>query len=94
MRKTLLDCEYGHLEMEYWDGEPLIHLTLNKWSKEKYKKYKTLWQVFLNQFRELGYKRVLVAIPDNDPKLEKFEKMFGFTEIKREKGVLIMERKT
>lgn len=92
MKHTLLKNEFGHLEMELWNGEPLLHLTLKKWSKSLYLMYKDIWRVLLSSFKEEGYYRVLIAIPSSDKKLIKFEKMFGFIPVCEKEGVLFMEK--
>ena len=68
------------------------HSEIYNWNKSVYYKAKAVWLEALDSFNKKGIKVVCVSIPDNDPKLEKFEKMFGFEEIESIKisGIKVM----
>lgn len=90
--KTLIDNEYGHLKYEWWEGYPLFHLELYKWSKSLYKSYLQVFDYVLAKFKDNGVTQVFVAIPDNDQKLLKFEKMFGFEVDQHAHNVYILKK--
>lgn len=92
-RQTIIDNEDGTLEIQKVEGEVLIHLSLNKWTKEKYKEYLVIFESFLLELKESGVGRVFVCIPSSNKKLVKFEKLFGFKELLEEDGNLLMYRK-
>ena len=78
MKTTFLKNELLHIETEIVEGDVYFHLTLNKWSKELFKYYLNLWVDIQDHFKDLGHNSLYVLIPDDDPKLLKFEMMFGF----------------
>jgi hypothetical protein len=77
-------------------GTVWAHARIFNWSKHVYYKAKAVWLESLDALKEKGIEFVCVAIPDNDPKLEKFEKMFGFEEVENIKvpNVKIMYKMT
>jgi len=93
-RVTVLKNDYGHLQYEIFNDAYFIHLELYKWSKELYKKYMVMFEEWLLGLSDSGVNSVFVLISDNDKKLYKFEQMFGFEEIHREGGAIIMARPT
>lgn len=74
--------EDGHLYfVTDKEGTVWAHAEIHNWSKSSYYKAKAIWLEAIESFNKRGIEVVCVAIPDNDPKLEKFEKMFGFKEV-------------
>lgn len=57
-----------------------LHLSLGEWSPSKYKEYLAGFFQSLQKIKALGYTTVYVIIK-NDPKLIKFEELFGFAEL-------------
>ena len=45
-----------------------------------------------SMLRNLGYAKVNVIIPENDEKLHRFETMFGFRDVRRAGGNILMEQ--
>lgn len=89
---TVIKNDFGHLQYEIdKQGNYFIHLELYKWSKSLYKQYLIFFYAWLKQLK--GIDHVFVVIPDNDPKLYKFEELFGFYEIKRQDGAILMALK-
>jgi len=87
---TVIDDEHGKLEVEMLNGSPFIHLTLHEWSPQLFKEYKNTFKAVLSKMKEEGITQVYVLIPNDDPKLKKFEKMFGFKELNEGNGMLLM----
>jgi len=92
MRHTIIDNEFGHLQYEIDpEGNYFIHLSLDKWSKTLYKEYLIIFYNWLARIKqENNINHVFVVIPENDKKLYKFEQMFGFNEIKKQDGDILM----
>lgn len=92
-RITVLKNDDGHLELQECGGEWLVHLQLYRWSLSKYKEYLATFKGVLEMLHSEGVERVFVVIP-NDPKLIRFEKMFGFEQLPVEGEHVVMYRKT
>jgi hypothetical protein len=94
-KHTIINSEFGHLQCQIDENKCVfLHLTLKKWSHTLYKQYLILFYSWLNTLSEKGVLAVFVLIPDNDPKLYKFEQMFGFKEIDRKHGQILMAKET
>lgn len=80
-QQTVIDNESGRLSIEIKDGEFLfIHLELKRWSKDFYKEYLITWEYIKQELKDRGFKDIYCIIP-LDPKIHKFETMFGFETI-------------
>lgn len=91
MKQTLIQNDKYHLMVEWgYEDCPFLHLDIFQWSPSLYREYKIVWQEVLKWFEQQGYNEVFILIPDNDPKLYKFETKFGFTEVSREDGEILM----
>ena len=89
-KEVILSTPEGLLEVEWVEGEPFIHLELYVWSREALREYKRVWEVVKEGFSEAGHDGLFVVIPKDDPKLLKFERMFGFEIAKEEPTFYIM----
>ena len=87
---SLIDNEMVHLKVQLLEGLPFIHLEVKQWSPLLARQYKKTWKKILRDMGALGYGEVFILIPDDDPKLYKFETMFGFTEVERQDGKILM----
>lgn len=78
------------------EGTVWAHSQIYNWNKSVYFKAKAVWLEALDTLNKKGIEVVCIAIPDNDTKLEKFEKMFGFEKIENIQipNVLLMYRET
>jgi len=63
--------------LEFAEGKPFLHLSLDGWSHSLYKEYLDVLSEVLEFLRGKGFSEVYVAIP-KDEKLLRFEQMFGF----------------
>lgn len=93
-KETIISNEFLKLEVSMLLNVPYIHAEIYKWTPTLYKAYKQVWNKFLSQMGKEGHPCVFCVIPDNDSKLLKFEKMFGFEEVKREDGQILMVKDT
>lgn len=78
MKYVMIDDEYIKFSVEYIEEQPFLHLELHQWSKSLYKVYLEMFDEIKQILKDMGYDAVWVLIPDDDNKLLKFEKMFGF----------------
>lgn len=78
MIMQLIDDDCVNLRAEIVEGCVFLHLDLHDWSKELYKAFKETFNDVKNVLKDSGYDDVWVIIPNNDKKLLKFERMFGF----------------
>lgn len=76
-RLPIVEHEHFTLFIEFFEGNPFFHLSMDKWSKSLYKEYLGIFGEVLSYLRDKGFRAVYVAIPKDD-KLLKFENMFGF----------------
>ena len=94
-RHTVLKNEFGTLSCEISkEGCWFVHLELKKWSKSLYKEYLIFFYKWLHTLNKKGVSAVFVLIPEGDDKLYKFEEMFGFKEIDRKGGQILMALST
>lgn len=87
---TVLKNEFGHFEYELFEGRYLVHLQLYKWSVSLYKTYLTIFESWC---KTLPVTSVFCVIPNDNPKLLKFETMFGFRVVGETHDMLVMEKK-
>lgn len=88
----LIKEDFGELRYELFNGQPLLHTTVSDWSPEVYREMKKYLLDIRQYFKEQGYKTMYVSGRVLDKKVQKFWKMFGFTEIVREDGVTIYKQ--
>ena len=88
----IFNNEIGKASVEEVDGKLFFHYESRMWSPAIYKKLLQVWALITKHIKEMGYDEVYVAIPDNDPKLYKFEQMFCFEEVYRSDGTILMVR--
>jgi len=93
-RRTVLKNEFGHLQLQPFGDEWMVHLELYKWSADCYKAYLVVFEQLMLEMKEQGVNRVFVLIPATDKKLIKFEKMFGFQPLHEQDDMLLMYRET
>lgn len=92
-REVLIDNEYGKLSMELFQGIPLLHLKIHKWSHNIFKKIiLPLWIDVLNELKARGHTVVLAVIPEEDVFIAKFHSLMGMHEANRGEGYIISRR--
>jgi len=89
-RFTLIEDATMHLEAEEREGFYFLHLELFTWSKEFFKIYREMFEDIKELFRAEGEDTLYIIIPDNDKKLLKFERMFGWEILAHCKGSYLM----
>ena len=85
----LIQEDYGELRYEIWNGEPLLHATVQHWSPSLFKEMRELLEDIKVYFKEEGFTRMYVAGKSGNVKVQKFWGMFGFHKAIEEDGVVI-----
>jgi hypothetical protein len=80
----------GYLKFQRKDGNIFAHSEIFNWSKSVYLKALDVWEVAKEELAQEGFDSIYVAIPANDRKLIKFEKLFGFQPLATHEGILYM----
>lgn len=94
MYEYVVDSDELCLKIQWVDGVPFIHASVYKWKLSLVKKYYNIWVSLLAVLAERRVPCVFSAIPDNDPKLYKFQQMFGMREVKRDSNTILFMRET
>jgi hypothetical protein len=93
MRDVLIDSEFGLLEVEWYQGIPLLHAHVKKWSHTAFKKeILPLWVKALAELKEQGCDAVLAVIPATETKIAKFHALFGMHEAVNDGEYIISRR--
>jgi hypothetical protein len=90
MYEVFWDDEDGYLKIQWHEERAYAHAEIFKWSKANYYKALEIWEATKQELAEQGVDKVFVLIPEDDYKLIKFEKMFGFQPITTHNGVMYM----
>jgi len=90
MRTTLIKDDTMHLEVECTEGFYFLHLQLDVWSKDFFKVYKEMFEDIKQIFKDENVDTLYIIIPDDDKKLLKFERMFGWEILTHCKNTFIM----
>lgn len=81
MREVLVDDDKMKLELELWDGIPLLHLEVRKWSHTLLKNYfYPAWGRVQDELRSRGYHVVMAVAPEHEKKILKFHRIMGMHE--------------
>ena len=86
---TVIEDERGTLRLEFYRRMAFVHLTFNL-PLEGMRAAKHMWPELKALLSRMGYAAVHVIIPDDDERLYRFERHFGFEEIKRDGGAILM----
>jgi hypothetical protein len=88
--RTIWDDRLGEAKIEFNDGCAFLHVTLRDAPIEGMRKIREVFPYIKGLLRNLGHSRVYVIIPEGDNKLYRFERFFGFKEIRRYGGQIFM----
>lgn len=70
-----------------------LHLNAGAWTPSKFKRYKGIFaEQILPFLRDKSYKEVYATPFENDVKAQKLIAMFGFKELSRKLGLVVMKR--
>ncbi len=86
---TVVDDERGTLKFEFFRGLAFLHLVF-RLPLAGMRAARDLFPEVKRILRAVGYERVHVIIPEGDERLYRFECAFGFSEVRRYKGQIIM----
>lgn len=90
MFEVFWEDEDLNLKFKRYGDNIFAHSQIFKWSKSIYIKAITIWEAAKEELAEQGFDSIYVAIPANDKKLIKFEKMFGFQPLAIHENTLYM----
>jgi hypothetical protein len=90
----VFDNEVGKGSIEEHNGMLFVHYKSKVWGPSVYKKLLQTWALVLTTAKQMGHEYVYVLIPDNDPKLYKFERMFCLEEVDRIDNNILMRKAT
>lgn len=85
------NSELGTAKVEFNAGMAFLHLDLHK-PFSGYREAKRQMPKVKQVLRRGGFKHVHVIIPEGDEKLYRFELAFGFTEVKRAAGQILLRQ--
>lgn len=88
----LIETPYGRLGAQAVDGRLWVHCDIWEWSKDVYKDCQKQWTRLLEHFRQHGIKRIFSAIPEQDPLVNKWQKLWGMKEVARDQGFVFYEK--
>jgi hypothetical protein len=73
----------------------VLHLDIEdgKWSHSKYKELKGIFEILKERFRKEGYSEIYGVPTKDDDRAKKLILMFGFEEICKSNGLIIMRIK-
>lgn len=90
---TAVDDERGTLKIEFNAGMAFLHLSFRQ-VLQGMRDVKRLLPELKAWLRSMGHDRVFVIIPEGDEKLYRFERLFGFSEVRRASGQILMAQAT
>lgn len=85
------NSELGTAKVEINAGMAFLHLELHK-PFSGYREAKRQMPKVKEALRKGGFEHVHVIIPEGDEKLYRFERAFGFTEVRRGCGQILMRQ--
>jgi hypothetical protein len=86
---TVVDDERATFRIEFFRGLAFLHLTV-KLPVKAMRDAKRIFPQIKAWLKSVGHEVVYVLIPEGDEKLYRFEQFFGFREVKRRRGHILM----
>lgn len=97
VRVKLYENEEGYLQVSYLHKYNMasLHLTFDRsaWTHRKFRKYLVIWDSILADLRGKCYTEVWAFPFEGDEKAQKLIALFGFKEVGRKRGHVLMNRK-
>lgn len=90
---TVIDDERASFRIEFFRGLAFLHLVVRLPVKAM-RDARRMFPVVKAWLKRMGHDMVFVLIPDGDKKLYRFESAFGFREIKRKNGHILMGQRS
>lgn len=82
MRYRVIDTEYGTCYIEVQMRQPFVHVDMKKWGPQAFKHVEKQLEVLQNLLYLGGARYLFCQVEQDNWKLQKFIKMFGFRLIK------------
>jgi hypothetical protein len=89
---TVIDDERGTLKIEFYRGLAFLHASFRR-RFDAMRAARRYFPQIKEWLRRMGHFFVYVAIPDDDEALLRFEKHFGFQEIRHLNGHIILAQR-
>lgn len=89
---TVIDDERGKLEIEFDLGMAMLHLIIRLPLAGMRAAHELFPQV-KSWLKSVGHDQVFVIIKEGDEKLYRFQRLFGFQELARKNGNILMEQR-
>lgn len=90
-KMVLFDDERARFVAEFFRGRVYLHLKVRKWNLSTLKLMLELWPEFRRIFFNIGYPKVNAYYPVTNKLMPRFSGMFGFREVKRNNGWVLLE---
>lgn len=85
----VFDDERGALSIEFYKGMAFLHATFLK-PVAAMRFARSIFQDLKTWLKSMGHDMVYAVIPEGDEKLYRFERRFGFVELDRKRGIVLM----
>lgn len=94
MRVVLIENANGRLSCDISErlGAIFFHVKLWKWGAHKYREYQRVFSTLLAALREQGHRAVYATPRETDEAAQRLVRAFGFHEVRRRGGYVLMER--
>ena len=89
----VIDDERLNVKIEFFCGLAFLHTTFRR-RVESMRAARAYFPHIKAWLKRMGHYAVFVCIPEGDAMLERFERLFGFSECMRAKGHIIMYQRT
>ena len=87
---TIWDDALATVKIEFNNHMAFLHLVIHTNAVQAMRYIREGFPTVKKTLRELGHDKVYVIIPEGDNKLYRFERFFGFEEVRRAGGNILM----
>lgn len=85
-------ADFGSIRVEFFKGQPFIHVNILEWNKQNARKCKAYEAVLVNLLKLMGFKKMFSVIPKQDVMIVKWNKKWGMQILKELTDSYLMER--
>ena len=90
-RATFHDDGNTRMVLEFYCDRVYVHLRVRRWGPEVLRLMRARWPGIKQLLHEVGYVKINAFYRESNKLMPKFAGMFGFKEIKRAGGFVMME---
>lgn len=77
---------WGRVGFSMRDDNVFIHCEITNWNRANLLEAYPLWGKFKDELAQNGVSRIFSVVPDDDEKMNKFSRLFGFRRLKKYEG--------